>query len=767
MKESATKITFVYFILGLFWIFLSDILLIKTPVAKEQVLVIQLIKGGLYVIVTSSLLYFLISRYSKNLRESELQYKKLFDENPSPVLIYDVNSLEILAVNNAAESKYGFSRKEFLSMAIKDLRSEEGIERMNETLAAGGESRENGVLQHKKKNGEVFYVNVYSHTIIFNHREARMILAIDVHEKYLAEQKILQLTQELRERKDYLGSLIDSQSNFLIRINSQGYYTFVNKAFCQTLGYDIKSLIGRSFFDIIMPEDYEIYHTMIEACIREPGKVITAETRKSNEEGDLFVINWEFVGVAEASGKTIEIQGVGHEVTQKHEYFTQLTEIKERLENILSTVHDVVWSANADDLSILYINPACEEVSGYTQQEFYQNKHLWMNRIFPEDQERVRQELVNLLSYGQREVEYRIRHKDGSIRHIYNKATLAKDRKSVSIITGIATDVTAKKMTEAQAKENAKVKEEILESITDGFFAVDKSWNFTYLNKECERMLYVRREEVLGKNGWEVFPDAVRGKFFTEYHRAMQENISVKVEEYLPSIKTWFRASAYPTNDGLAVYFQDITQERVLSMEAERSEKNLIALINNTHDVIWSVDASLRLLSANQPFFKAVKQLTGKDIHKGDEVFLFATEEKDRDKWKNHYLRALKGESYRIVDKEVSSEGERYVETSFNPIISGKQVIGVGCIARDITESRKNEARISLQNQILREIAHTQSHDLRRPVATIMGLVSLFDKQNLSSQFNAEVMEKVSLVCEELDVIIHKIVEKTYELDNM
>jgi signal transduction histidine kinase len=105
-----------------------------------------------------------------------------------------------------------------------------------------------------------------------------------------------------------------------------------------------------------------------------------------------------------------------------------------------------------------------------------------------------------------------------------------------------------------------------------------------------------------------------------------------------------------------------------------------------------------------------------------------------------------------------------YVETSFNPIINDGTVIGISCIAHDITESKKSEVRIRQHNDILMEIAHTQSHELRRPVATIMGLIALFDKEDLTSQLNVEVIERIVLVCEDLDKIIHKIVEKAYEL---
>ena len=86
-------------------------------------------------------------------------------------------------------------------------------------------------------------------------------------------------------------------------------------------------------------------------------------------------------------------------------------------------------------------------------------------------------------------------------------------------------------------------------------------------------------------------------------------------------------------------------------------------------------------------------------------------------------------------------------------------------LALDINDRLLAERRILVQNERLKEIAHMQSHNVRRPVASIMGLVNLFDKHNPSSEMNGIVLEKIDVVCKELDDTIHNIVEKTYELE--
>jgi len=106
-----------------------------------------------------------------------------------------------------------------------------------------------------------------------------------------------------------------------------------------------------------------------------------------------------------------------------------------------------------------------------------------------------------------------------------------------------------------------------LESITDAFIMVDRDWNFTYLNSDAERMLFCPRNEVLGTNIWERFPEAVDGKFYQEYHKAIEQNCTVSFEEYYAPLDLWVEIRAYPSDEGLAIYFADIGARKAAEAE--------------------------------------------------------------------------------------------------------------------------------------------------------------------------------------------------------
>src|SRR5262249_5838462 len=116
----------------------------------------------------------------------------------------------------------------------------------------------------------------------------------------------------------------------------------------------------------------------------------------------------------------------------------------------------------------------------------------------------------------------------------------------------------------------------ILESIRDGFVAIDKDWVFTYVNKEAERILGTSRLELIGKTCWQVFPDALGTPTEARMRRAATDQVHISFEEFYKGLHGWFEISLYPAADGgLSIYFRNVT-ERKRTLEAlQESEERL------------------------------------------------------------------------------------------------------------------------------------------------------------------------------------------------
>ncbi|MEO6789065.1 MAG: PAS domain S-box protein, partial [Chthoniobacteraceae bacterium] len=151
------------------------------------------------------------------LRKSEERYRELFDANPHPMWVYDLESLRFLAVNNAAIAHYGYSREELLTMTLKDIRPPEDIPALLASARkAGGNFVEATVWRHRKRDGTLIDVEITAHGIEFAGHRAEVVLASDVTERRRSEVRLLQA--EDAERRRIAKELHDSTAQDLVAV---------------------------------------------------------------------------------------------------------------------------------------------------------------------------------------------------------------------------------------------------------------------------------------------------------------------------------------------------------------------------------------------------------------------------------------------------------------------------------------------------------------------------------------------------------------------
>jgi diguanylate cyclase (GGDEF)-like protein/PAS domain S-box-containing protein len=109
-----------------------------------------------------------------------------------------------------------------------------------------------------------------------------------------------------------------------------------------------------------------------------------------------------------------------------------------------------------------------------------------------------------------------------------------------------------------------------LESISDAVLMVGHEWQIRYMNANAERLLQVQRGDVLGRNAWEVFPEAVDGPYYRAYHQAVESNNPVTFEEHYAPLDLWTEIRAYPSEEGLTIYFRDISDRKAAEAEIHR-----------------------------------------------------------------------------------------------------------------------------------------------------------------------------------------------------
>jgi PAS domain S-box-containing protein len=191
-----------------------------------------------------------------------------------------------------------------------------------------------------------------------------------------------------------------------------------------------------------------------------------------------------------------------------------------------------------------------------------------------------------------------VRRRDGtSFPAMVTDTPVHDERGELIGIIGVSMDITERKLTEEELREASRQIKNILESVTDAFYALDREWRFTYINERALRRFQgdkreeLTREELIGKNVWEVFPELVGTSFYQEPHRALREQKTIRFEGYFPLDDTWYEGHVYPSEEGLAFYALDIT-------ERKRAEKEIQI---RTHQQAVVADLGLRALANDDP----------------------------------------------------------------------------------------------------------------------------------------------------------------------
>jgi PAS domain S-box-containing protein len=225
----------------------------------------------------------------------------------------------------------------------------------------------------------------------------------------------------------------------------------------------------------------------------------------------------------------------------------------------------------------------------------------WMRFLHPDDRERTAARWRHSLETGEPyAIEYRFRGANGEYCWFLGKAVPRRNEAGEIVEWfGTATDISERKRLDeerAMLLEREREAHEqvttILESITDAFFAVDREWRFTYVNHEAERLLQRPRAELLGRSVWDEFPEALGATFEHEYRRAVANQTTVQFEEIFAPLGIWVDVHAYPSDDGLSVFFRDVTDRKRAEEGLRESERNFRALANSIPQLAWMADST-------------------------------------------------------------------------------------------------------------------------------------------------------------------------------
>jgi serine phosphatase RsbU (regulator of sigma subunit)/PAS domain-containing protein len=224
---------------------------------------------------------------------------------------------------------------------------------------------------------------------------------------------------------------------------------------------------------------------------------------------------------------------------------------------------------------------------GYDADGFEQTIEAFNARLHPDDLIRVTGQLGACIdSCGELDAEYRVVRPDGETRwvHARGRAIAGPGGTAVRLL-GAAYDTTG-------VREAAALVTRVLEAMPAGFYSLDREWRFTHVNAEAERLLRRSREDLIGKVVWEDWPAAIDSIFEESFRTAVRTGLPVSFDAYYPEpLDGWFEVRAWPTPDGLSVYFLEITERRQVQDQARRAAARLALLAQVSAELAGTLEA--------------------------------------------------------------------------------------------------------------------------------------------------------------------------------
>jgi PAS domain S-box-containing protein len=430
----------------------------------------------------------------------------------------------------------GISKKELLGEAEFELHKDH-IEKVLQ-----------GIPQSFERN---FYksdgTSIYTHTKYIPDMEGNTVkgfysLISDITDVKLAEQKIHKQSQQI----EYL---LEAITDGFISLDEHMCYTYVNKAIEEMTRMKADQFIGKNIWELF-PDAVgsPTYHAF--------QKAFTEKTYVSNEDHYEALNLWQENRIYPSEkGLYVFIRNITaqkNEEQQKAQLVSALTESLKEKNTILESIGDVFFALDKN-WTITYWNNVAEKILGRPRDEVinknFKDVYSYAINLYPLKKYQEAMDTNKMVYF-----EYY-----SEVLNVWFEVSVFPTGNGLSVYMK---DVTDRKNAEALAKTAFDEKVNILESIGDAFFAVDKNWTVTYWNNMAVNVLQIDKADIINHNLWEVFADSVGSTSYKMYHQAVTSNKAVHFEDYHPPLNKWYEISAYPTGNGLSVYFKDITERK-------------------------------------------------------------------------------------------------------------------------------------------------------------------------------------------------------------
>ncbi|MBE7383438.1 MAG: PAS domain S-box protein [Leptolyngbya sp. SIO1E4] len=377
--------------------------------------------------------------------------------------------------------------------------------------------------------------------------------------------------------------------------DESGQFIQVNQRFCDMLGYSEAELLQLTYQAVTHPDDLVGQAERERQLFSGEVDAITFEKRYVAKAGHVV---WTRVTLSVLQDETscpASDLAIIEDISDRKRLEQDLRDSKAQLSDILNSskaciasfrlLSETVWKYD-------YISPASEWVYGYPPDELMGRSNLWDSRILPEDIKTVILPDVRAIIQGQTqgEIEYRFRHRDGSIRWINESYTARRDEvQDCWVVTAVTFDITDRKRIETQLRESEAELRGVFEAMDDVVLVQDRQGQYLKAVSTQPGKLYRPAEEVVGRTLHDIFPVETADTFLSHIHQVLETQATQEIEYCLPigEAEVWFSAKCSPiATDQVIWVARDISHRKRAEEALRHSEHKHRALVSALPDLI-------------------------------------------------------------------------------------------------------------------------------------------------------------------------------------
>jgi len=395
-------------------------------------------------------------------------------------------------------------------------------------------------------------------------------------------------------------------------------------------------------------------------------------------------------------------------VTQrKLEENQELLSKSQALGNVGSWEYDI-------DQQKLTCSEQAYRIFGVEPEKFEVSYENYLNVIHPDDRSMVDEVYRKSNQEGKTggEIEHRIVNPStGEVRYMFSKwSHIRNDEGRVVRVIGFVQDITANKEAENRLQAAHDRLVDVLESMNDAFVSLDRNWCYIYMNAKAGKIFGRDPKEMIGKHIWTEFPEGVGQPFHLNYEKAMKERVFIRMQEYYPPYNKWFENRIVPTEEGLAIFFTDVTERKKSEETLKQSEERFRSLYENATLGLYRTTPDGKILLANPALIKMLGYSSFDELARRN----LEKEGFDLSYSRKHFIEIIEkeGEVKGLESAWTRRDGsEIYVRESARSIRDshGKILYYDGTV-EDITERKKVEIALRESETRFRAIVEN-SHD--------------------------------------------------------